>query len=120
MSAAAEMSRAFDTQMLWLTVLLLGAATYALRAAPVLLRGSSRPSPFFGRVLRYVPAAVMPAIAMPMLVFDANGALQSDPVRLSAAAVALVVGFATRSLMWTILAGLGALWSATAATMVLS
>ena len=119
MSGAAEISRSFDAQTLWLTVLLLGAATYALRAAPVLLRGSSRPSPFFGRVLRYVPAAVMPAIAMPMLVFDASGALQSDPARLLAIAAALIVGFMTRSLMWTIVAGLGALWSATAATMVL-
>jgi branched-subunit amino acid transport protein len=100
---------------LWTAIILLGLCTYLLRGAPILLQGGRPPSAFVGRVLRYVPAAVMPAIAAPMLAFDASGATQSDPARLIAAGVALTVGAATRSLIWTILSGLGALWSATAA-----
>ena len=104
-----------ETVTLWTTIVLLGFCTYLLRSAPILMQGGRPSSPFVGRVLRYVPAAVMPAIAAPMLAFDAGGAVQSDPVRLIAAGTALGVGLLSRSMMWTIIAGLGAFWAATGA-----
>lgn len=97
---------------LWLTVLALGVATYLLRSTPILLQGRRAMAPFWGRALRYVPAAVMPAMAAPMIAYDSAGAWQSDPARLCAVAVALALGYLTRSILWTIVGGLGAFWLA--------
>lgn len=101
-----------DTATLWLVIILLGLVTFALRSGPVLLDGVVKGPRWAARALRYVPAAVMPAIAGPLIAFEKSGALREDPVRWAAIAVTLVVGYLTRSILWTIFAGLGALWAA--------
>ena len=94
----------------WIAVPLLAAGTFVLR---YLLLGLIADRPMTGtlrRALDYVPAAVLPAIAAPLLAYDAAGAVQTDPAKLTAVAAALAVGVATRNVLATIMAGMGSLW----------
>jgi branched-subunit amino acid transport protein len=64
-------------------------------------------------VLRFVQPAVIAAIVVPALVVR-DGAIQlaaSNP-RPAAALVALAVAWLSRSVIWTIVAGMAALWLA--------
>jgi branched-subunit amino acid transport protein len=60
---------------LWLTIAGAGAGTFALRLSFIALLGRLKMPLFFGRVLRFVPAAVLTAFVIPLLFYE-NGALQ--------------------------------------------
>jgi branched-subunit amino acid transport protein len=62
------------------------------------------------RLLRYVPVAVMPAIAVPLVVWPAATDGTPDPARMIAAVVALGVGAWQRGPLSAILAGMGSLY----------
>ncbi len=64
-------------------------------------------------VLRFVPPAVLAAIVVPALAIrDGAIALAASNPRPAAALVALVVAWLTRSVIWTIVVGMVALWLA--------
>ena len=66
--------------------------------------------PLLARALRYVPAAMLTALILPMVV-DWHGALPISPRRsVAAAVIAAAVAFATRSTLATLGAGMAALW----------
>ena len=106
-------------QSFWITLALLAVGTFTLRYVGLAGNSAREPSKEWARALRYAPVAIFPAMAAPMLAFDASGALQTDPARLTATAVALVVGVWTRSLLWTIAAGMAAVWAGEAALLAL-
>lgn len=99
--------------MVWAMILGAAAITFLLRFS---FLGTLKPaaiSPRLRAALRFVPAAVIAAIVVPALVIR-DGAIQlavSNP-RPAAALVALVVAWLTRSVIWTITAGMAALWLA--------
>lgn len=65
----------------------------------------------FQALLRYVPPAVLAALIAPEIFMRPQGlVLGPDNPRLWAAAVAVLVAFATRSVLATIAAGMLALW----------
>ena len=64
------------------------------------------------RLLRYVPVAVMPGLAAPLVVWPAATGGAPDAARLLAAAVALAIGAGFRSLLGAILGGMSALYLA--------
>ncbi len=95
---------------IWTVIVGLGLATYAIRFSFLGLIGDREPSPLVRTLLRYVPTAVLPALVAPLVVFpDATGGAL-DPARLIAAALALTVGMAARSVVGAIVAGMGSLW----------
>lgn len=102
----------------WIALTALALGTFALRY--VGLVGGREPSREWARALRYAPVALFPAMAAPLLLLEPSGALQSDPARLFATAVAVAVGVWTRNLLWTIAAGMSAVWTAEAALWALS
>ncbi|MEM9432137.1 MAG: AzlD domain-containing protein, partial [Pseudomonadota bacterium] len=85
--------------VVWAVILVLGVGTYLIRFSFLGILGA-RPLPFWAlRLLRYVPVAVMPAIAAPMVVWpEATGGLV-EPSRLLAAAAVIAVGVVTRSVL---------------------
>lgn len=96
----------------WATILGLGLGTFAIRFSFLGAVGG-RPLPGWAlRLLRYVPVAVMPALAAPLVVYPAATGGETDPARLAAAGVALVVGATTRNALWSIGAGMTALYLA--------
>lgn len=102
------------TATFWIAAPALAVGTWLLRSAFLAYFTSRRLSPEWERALKYTPAALLPAIGAPLVMFDAAGALQSDPARILGAAAALVIGLATRNVLWTICGGMATVWAASA------
>ncbi len=96
---------------LWLTVLGMGAITYAIRLVFIALEGRLALPELVRRGLRYVPPAVLSAIIFPELFRPAGSLdLSLGNVRLLAGLLAAVVAWRTRNVLWTLAAGMAALW----------
>ena len=101
-----------STSALWLTILLMGLITFALRVSFIALAGRLEMPPLIQRALRFVPAAVLSAIVVPALVFrEGDVELTFTNEKLLAGLFALVVAFYTKSVIWTIVTGMVALWT---------
>ena len=101
-----------STLTLWLTILGAGAVTFLLRLSFIALLGRKEIPPFFGRALRFVPAAVLTAVVVPLL-FYANGALDVSlgNERLLAGVVAVLIAWRTRNVLFTLGGGMATLWT---------
>ena len=105
-----------NTSTLWLTILLMGLITFALRVSFIALAGRLEMPPLVQRALRFVPAAVLSAIVVPALVFrEGDLALTLGNEKLLAGLLAGAVAWYTKSIIWTIVAGMVALWTLQAA-----
>ncbi len=94
----------------WLVMLAGGLVTYATRASFIVLLERFEMPQWFRRALRFVPAAVLSAIVAPELALR-DGVLAApwaNPQLLSGA-LAVAVAWTTRNVVFTILAGMGAL-----------
>ena len=104
---------AADPAAVWGVVLVIGVLTFAIRFSFVYLFGRlDRVPPWLSRWLRYVPPAVFAALVLPSLVTvrpSVTATLVDD--RLLAGAFAAVVAWRTESILATIAAGMGALWT---------
>ena len=90
----------------WSVVLGLGLATYLIRFSFIGLLGGRGPTPFFARLLRYVPTAILPAIIAPMVMLDRQAGGMTPLHAWAAAAVALAIGATTRHMLGTIIGGM--------------
>lgn len=94
---------------IWTVILLAGVGSFLLRLSFIaLVRGDQVPD-FAQRALRLVPAAVLAALVVPA-VTPSSG----DWSRPAAAVAAALVAWRSRSMLWTLLAGMGVLWLARA------
>ena len=96
---------------LWLTMLAIGLATYAIRLSFIVLLGQREIPDLLRRSLRFVPPAVLSAIIIPELIFP-GGALEftATSARLIAGLLAGLVAWRTKNVLLTILVGMGALY----------
>jgi branched-subunit amino acid transport protein len=96
---------------LWITIILMGAVTYALRLSLIALLGRFEVPPLISRGLRFVPPAVLSAIILPELV-QPGGRLNLGlgNVRLLAGLLAMLVAWRTRNVLLTVGAGMVGLW----------
>ena len=87
-----------STPTLWLTIAGAGAVTFALRLSFIVVLGRIGIPPFLERALRFVPAAVLTAVVIPLLFYE-NGALEVSlgNERLLAGLVAALICWRTRS-----------------------
>ncbi len=97
--------------MVWAMIFGAAAITFLLRFS---FLGTLKPDAIPPRVrelLRFVPPAVLAAIVVPALAIrDGSVQLAASNPRPAAALVALIVAWLTRSVIWTIAAGMAALW----------
>jgi branched-subunit amino acid transport protein len=95
----------------WLTVLAAGVLTFASRLSMIWPSRKVRLPDRLQRSLRFVPAATLSAIVF-LEVFRPGGELDLSPLnpRFLAAVVAVAVAWWTRSVFWTIGAGMAAFW----------
>ena len=97
---------------LWLTIVGAGAVTFALRLSFIALLGRMGTPHSFGRALRFVPAAVLTAVVIPLLFYE-DGALEVSlgNERLLAGLVAALIAWRTRSVLFTLGGGMATLWA---------
>ncbi|MEO1314627.1 MAG: AzlD domain-containing protein [Pseudomonadota bacterium] len=107
------MTEISDAQV-WLVIVLLGIGTYLIRFSFLGLIGDRELAPFTQKLLRFVPVAVMPGLVAPLVVWPAATDGAADPARILAASAALIVGATTKSVLWSVAAGLVTLYTALA------
>ena len=101
-----------STPTLWLTIL--GAGSGHLRAASLVHRPprTRRGTTSLERALRFVPAAVLTAVVVPLLLYaDGSLELSLGNERLVAGVVAALICWRTRSVPLTLVGGMAALWT---------
>ena len=96
---------------IWLIIVATGLITFAMRLSFIYLHGKADFPGWFRHSLRYVPAAVLAAIVVPGLALSGDTLNVSyDNPRLLAGIIAAIVAWRSRSVLATILAGMGSLW----------
>ncbi|MBL8397416.1 MAG: AzlD domain-containing protein [Candidatus Accumulibacter sp.] len=96
----------------WEIIVGLGGATFMIRYWPLAFLSRADLPGWLKRALRYVPPAVMAAIITPPLFFIGTApTIGPDLPRLTAAALAVLVAWRTRSTLLTIVLGMLALWT---------
>jgi len=94
----------------WTLTVLLGLGTFLIRFSFLGILGG-RPLPGWLLVhLKYVGAAVLPALVTPLVLWPAATGGETDPARLVAAAAALVAGLRI-SVVAALIAGMGTLYA---------
>lgn len=95
---------------IWLIILLAGLITFATRLSFIVLLERIKAPEWFLRALRFVPVAVLSAIAFPELI-SRNGSLfvSARSPELWAGILAIFVAWRTRSILVTIAIGMAGL-----------
>ena len=97
--------------MTWFSIIISGVVTYFSRMAMVALINREMLGTKVKEVLNYVPAAVFPAIIFPGVFFnDVGHFVELNDPKIYGAIVALIVGFFSRNVIATIIAGLLSYW----------
>ena len=95
---------------IWLTIVLVGIATFAVRFSFIGIIGDRELPEWILRHLRYTPVAVLPGLVAPLVLWPAATQGQTDPARLAAACMAFVVGYFSKSFIWSAAAGISTLF----------
>ena len=96
---------------LWFVIVAVGVLNYLSRVSFIAFFASREMPPLLARALKFVPAAMLTALVLPMVLSPtASGALAGVNPRIPAAIVAAFVAFHTHSTLKTLAAGMGALW----------
>ncbi|MBY6120826.1 AzlD domain-containing protein [Mameliella alba] len=90
---------------LWIVIIGMGLGSFALRFVFLGLVGDRAMPDWLLRHLRYTAVAVMPALVAPLVIWPSATGGETDPLRLAAAAAALIVGYITKSLYGAVGAG---------------
>lgn len=100
-----------DMSTYWPVVLILGLGTFLLRFSFILIMDRLTVPEAFTRMLRFIPASVLPALVAPAIVLHGSGPFGfSGLERPLAALVGAMVAWWTRNILLTICAGMGTLW----------
>ena len=96
---------------IWLVMIIIGLFTFATRFIFIALLERIKLPRNFQRALRFVTIAVLSAIIAPELGYTNNQlALIPTNPRLLAGIVATLVAYKTKSVIWTISAGMAVFW----------
>ena len=95
----------------WLIMLGMGLVTFAVRLSIIPLYGRGDVPPAVRRALRFVPPAVLTALAAPAIIRPEGAVnLSVTNIQLIAGSVATLVAWKTRSALPTIAVGMATLW----------
>lgn len=95
---------------LWAVVVIVGALNYLSRLSFIAIFARRHVPALLARAFRYVPAAMLTALVLPMILAPGEHASASAP-RIVAGIVAGAIAFATRSTLGTLAAGMLVLWA---------
>jgi branched-subunit amino acid transport protein len=99
------------TLKLWAVIVAVGLLNYLSRLSFIAVFAQRALPPLLARALKFVPAAMLTALIVPMIVAGPAtiSATWTDP-KVLAAVLAGVAAFATRSTLMTLGLGMGSLW----------
>ena len=90
----------------WLTMILCGLMTFAIRLSFIAAEGKIAFPPGFRRLLPFVPVATLTALVIPELLMPQGVLwLAWDNARLMAGLAAIAIAATTRSVLWTLVGG---------------
>ena len=95
---------------IWIIILALGIGTFVIRFSFLGILGDRQLPPWLLRHLRYTAVGILPAMVTPLIIWPQATGGQLDPVRISAAMLALAVGLWTKNAIWAIVVGMATLW----------
>ena len=97
--------------MTWASVFIAGLITYFTRMGMITLINKDVFNENFRKILSYVPSVVFPSIIFPGVLLDDYGILVDilDP-KIYGALVAIIVGYYSRNVIFTIVSGLVSYW----------
>ncbi len=95
---------------LWMVIVVVGGLNYLSRLSFIAFFATRAMPSWLARALKYVPAAMLTALVLPMVVTGATGVSAWLSPRVGAALCAGVIGFVTRNTLATIVSGMAALW----------
>ena len=97
--------------MTWLSIIIAGILTYFTRMTMIALVNRDMLGEKIKAVFEYVPSAVFPAIIFPAIFINDYGTFieMNDP-KIFGALVAVIVGYFSKNIIFTILAGLLSYW----------
>lgn len=98
------------TLKLWAVILVVGAINYLSRLSFIEFFARRSMPPLLARALRYVPAAMLTALVVPMVVEVTPQGLEPHVPKVIAALVATVVAWYKLGTLWTLGVGMAALW----------
>ncbi len=96
---------------LWIVIVTVGLLNYLSRLSFIAFFANRSMPPLLARALKFVPAAMLTALVVPMVIVAPSIAtgVQID-ARLPAAAIAAVVAYFVRGTIATLVTGMAALW----------
>ena len=95
----------------WLVIVVVGALNYLSRLSFIAFFASREMPPLLARALKFVPAAMLTALVIPMVLTPSvMGTIEGVNPRIPAAIIAAVIAFFTRSTLATLSLGMVALW----------
>ena len=95
---------------LWAVILVVGALNYLSRLSFIALFARRSMPPLLERALRYVPAAMLTALIIPMVVDVTAEGVSAHAAKVAAAILATVVAWFKLGTLWTLGLGMAALW----------
>jgi len=96
---------------LWVVIVVVGALNYLSRLSFIAFFASREMPPLLARALKFVPAAMLTALVIPMVLTPSvMGTIEGVNPRIPAAIIAAVIAFFTRSTLATLSLGMVALW----------
>jgi branched-subunit amino acid transport protein len=96
---------------LWSVVAIVGVLNYLSRVSFIAIFARRHMPALLARAFRYVPAAMLTALVLPMIVAAPGAPLLASAPKVVAAVVAGVVAFATHSTLKTLATGMLTLWA---------
>ena len=99
------------TLKLWGVILVVGALNYLSRLSFIAFFARREMPPLLARALKFVPAAMLTALIVPMVVHPSVVAADAAGPRIAAAVVAGAIAWRWHSGLSTIVAGMVALWA---------
>ncbi len=98
------------TLKLWVVIVVVGALNYLSRLSFIALFARRSMPPLLARALKYVPAAMLTALILPMVVDWHGSDTDFTTPKVVAAMVAAACAFVTRSTLKTLAVGMVSLW----------
>ena len=100
-----------DGMSAWLTIIICGMVTLAIRASFIMLPPATRVPTWLTGSLKYVAAVVLPALIVPDVLFrDVASGDMFNIYRILAAILASACALKTKNIFDTMIVGMAALW----------